>query len=90
MDTLDNLFKKGNGVYHMNMKNTQDEFQDLVLNEFRSLGEALQEFASNVDKRFDRLEARVEALENDVSEVKRAMVTKDYLDGRLRAVEITR
>ena len=74
----------------MNMKYTQDEFQDLVLNEFRSLGESLQEFASNVDKRFDRLDIRIDKVENDMSEVKRTMVTKDYLDGRLRAVEMSR
>lgn len=81
----------------MNMKYSQDEFQALVLSEFRSLGEALQEFASSVDKRFsevdarfDRLESRIDRLESDMSEVKKSMVTKDYLDGRLRAVEVAR
>ena len=79
----------------MNMKYTQDEFQDLVLNEFRSLGEALQEFASSVDKRFDEVDKRFEEvdkrferLEERLGNVERTMVTKDYLDGRLRAVEV--
>lgn len=51
-------------------------FKKEVESSFKELGEAIQLFATHVDKRFEKVE-------KDVTQIKATMVTKDYLDEKL-------
>ena len=45
--------------------------------------EAMNEFANNVDKRFDGIDGRLDGIDKRLIKVEATMVDKDYLDSKL-------
>ena len=45
--------------------------------------EAINEFSTRVDERFDKVEGKVDIINGRVGKIEATMVTKDYLDDKL-------
>ncbi|MFA4830699.1 MAG: hypothetical protein WC862_02370 [Patescibacteria group bacterium] len=45
--------------------------------------EAINDFSTNVDKRFTKIESDIMVMKSDITTIKSTMVTKDYLDEKL-------
>lgn len=45
--------------------------------------EAINEFATNTEQRFNKIEGEIKGIKGDIGGIKATMVTKDYLDSKL-------
>ncbi len=88
--SLDISFKVWNGVYYMNMKTSPNDVSNQELLEGnREILEAIGAFAGSVDSRFEEVRGEIHSLKNEVSGMKKAMVTKDELRNEIDKLKTT-